>query len=253
MSVSRDGTRFTGVIDDDALPSGTYTLRARATDLAGNERSTDTAPEVKLPLRAGSRMELVDHRRLRFGASTVLRGRLTDARRRARGQAPVEVLEKVDRPGAGWRRLATITSSSAGRFSFKARSGPSRTLRFRYLGTATTLPRNADVDVQVRAAVTINTDRRELRNGESLQFSGRLRGEPIPEKGKLLTLQARTSRGWRTFANPRAGRNGRWSHRYRFTTTTVTTRFAFRVLVPRESAYPYAAGTSPAVRVLVRG
>ena len=96
----------------------------------------------------------------------------------------------MDRPGAG---LAPDLrdrqySSSAGRFSFKARSGPSRTLRFRYLGTTTTLPRNGDVDVQVRAAVTINTDRRELRNGESLQFSGRLRGEPIPEKGKLLAL-----------------------------------------------------------------
>jgi hypothetical protein len=69
----------------------------------------------------------------------------------------------------------------------------------------------------------------------------------------LVVLQAHTSRGWRTFATPRTNRVGRWSYPYRFTGTSVTARYAFRALVPAEPSYPYAAGASPVVRVLVSG
>ncbi len=39
--------------------------------------------------------------------------------------------------------------------------------------------------------------------GSESVFRGRLLGGPIPEAGKLLALQAKTSRGWRTFSTPR--------------------------------------------------
>jgi len=100
--------------------------------------------------------------------------------------------------------------------------------------------------------VTIRPDRRRLRNGEQVQFMGRLRSGPIPSAGKLLALQALTTRGWRTFANPRArNTDGRWQWKYRFTGTTARTRYAFRVVAPAESGYPYAQGTSTVTRVLV--
>ena len=65
---------------------------------------------------------------------------------------------------------------------------------------------------------------------------GRLLGRPIPSTGKLVTVQAWTSRGWLTFGNARArARDGKWSYRYTFTGTTSTARYRFRAVVPRRS------------------
>ena len=41
------------------------------------------------------------------------------------------------------------------------------------------------------------------------------------------------------------------ANRYRFTGTTVRSRYTFRVVVPAESGYPYAQGSSKTTRVLV--
>ena len=106
--------------------------------------------------------------------------------------------------------------------------------------------------MRVKAAATIRPDRRSLRNGDEVVFKGRVKSGPIPETGKLVTLQALTRRGWTTFGNARARmRDGRWTYRYRFTGTTVRSRYTFRVLVPAESGYPYAQGASKTTRVLV--
>ena len=83
-------------------------------------------------------------------------------------------------------------------------------------------------------------------------FRGRLRSGPVPEAGKLLTLQALTARGWRTFGTPRArAGDGRWYFRYRFMGTSTPTRYSFRVIAPAESGYPYAQGNSKTTRVFV--
>ena len=72
--------------------------------------------------------------------------------------------------------------------------------------------------------------------------------------GKLVTVQAWTSRGWLTFGNARArSKDGKWSYRYTFTGTTTTSRYRFRALVPQEESYPYVTGTSPVRAVVVRG
>ena len=166
----------------------------------------------------------------------------------------MEVFERVGLPGREWRYLATVRSESNGTFKFLARPGPARILRFAYGGTATTRSEVEEVELRVQAGVSLVPNRRRVRNGEDVIFRGRVLGQPVPEAGKLLALQALTSRGWRTFATPRASaRDGRWSFRYRFTGTPVTTRYTFRVVVPQESSYPYARGTSKVAHVLVRG
>ena len=69
---------------------------------------------------------------------------------------------------------------------------------------------------------------------------GRLLGRPLPPSGKLVTVQAWTSRGWLTFGNARArSKDGKWSYRYTFTGTTTTSRYRFRAVVPQEESYPY--------------
>jgi hypothetical protein len=73
------------------------------------------------------------------------------------------------------------------------------------------------------------------------------------KSGKLVALQAKVGRKWRTFATPRANSKGVFKHRYRFTATTGVQRYAFRAVVAREAAYPYERGLSKVVRVTVRG
>ena len=83
---------------------------------------------------------------------------------------------------------------------------------------------------------------------------GRLLGRPVPAAGKVVTVQAWTTRGWRTFGTARArARDGRWAYRYTFTGTATTSRYRFRAIVPLEESYPYVTGSSPVAAVIVRG
>jgi hypothetical protein len=280
LGVDGAAGRYSAAIDDASMPDGRYELRARVTDQAGNERTVTTLPsgdalELQLPLRTVTSVAVGQSRRVRvktargkpvyrrvlvrrpqagFGSTVALSGKLTDAAGNPVSGAPVEVLEHVDLPGLDWKRLATVKTVASGAFTFRAVAGPARTLRFRYPGSATTRPESEEVELRVRAGISLTPSRNRLRNGHSVMFRGRLLGAPVPEEGKLLALQALTTRGWRTFATPRArGRDGRWSYRYNFTDTSTTVRYSFRVVAPKEAGYPYEQGISKVARVLVLG
>ena len=186
------------------------------------------------------------------GKRVKLLGRLTRG-----GNAPVAgvdvTFEGQLRSGGPFARMGTGRTDAQGRVRFVLPPGPSRTVRFRYDGSDTLRPSNAQVLTRVRATVRLKVSRRRLLNGQSVRFTGRLPGKPIPAGGKLVALQARVGREWRTFATPRAGANGAFKHRYRFTATTGLRRYAFRALVTREAAYPYETGASRKVHVIVRG
>jgi hypothetical protein len=104
----------------------------------------------------------------------------------------------------------------------------------------------------VRAASTLRADRSRVSNGEAVKFRGVVQGE-VPASGKLLQLQVFSRGSWLTFATPRADHRGRWSHPYRFTATRGLTVYRFRVRLPRESGFPYVAGTSRNIRLKVVG
>jgi hypothetical protein len=281
LPVYESADAFTAIMDDEQLPDGMYDFRARAVDRAGNDRTTmllggGTPFELILPVRAGMSLDIGRSSRIRvkgsrgkrpryrrvligrpradYGSGVTLQGRLVDTAGNPRTGAAIDVLERVDLPATEWRFLATVHADAIGTFVFRALPGAARVLRFRYAGTATTRPTADEVEMRVRAGVTLVPSRGRVRNGQSVLFRGRLLGEPVPAEGKLLALQALTSRGWRTFATPRArGADGRWSYRYRFTGTTTTVRYAFRVVAPAEVGYPYAQGASRVAHVVVRG
>lgn len=276
---AQSGGLYAASLDDSALPAGTYELRARVHDQAGNERTISglrggQSLRLALPVRAASTVQVGEPSRVRvkssrrgrpryrrvlierptprYGASVSLEGRLADPAGNPRADAPIEIFERIDAPGREYQYVATVRTNGKGVFTFKALPGPARRLRFGYPGSPMTQPGSDEVELRVRAAVTIKPSRRKLRNGSSVLFSGRLVSGPVPEAGKIMALQALTSQGWRTFATPRARAvDGRWRHRYRFTGTGYRTRYAFRVIVPSESGYPYAAGNSPTTHVLV--
>jgi hypothetical protein len=266
---SNDG--FSAVLDDESLPAGTYSVRARASDHAGNEKSAEGEP-LRLPIRlttelavgrlkhrgakrAGSRRRpvLLRRPRTRFGRSMRLTGRLTTPGGNPLAGRDIEVAEQPRLHGSAWRPIATVRTDESGRFSFKAPPGPSRLVRFRYAGTATILGRTSIVDLRVKATSSLRANRHRVVNGESVRFTGTVPGEPLPAIGKLLQLQVFSRGGWLTFATPRSDPRGNWRHEYRFTATQGVTRYRFRVRIPREAGYPYAAGTSKPVRVTVAG
>jgi hypothetical protein len=166
----------------------------------------------------------------------------------------VEVWERVNLPFASWRQVSVVRTSRTGRFRFKALRGPSRTLKFRYPGTATIRSRSAEVQLGIRATTSFRVDRTRVVNGEEVRFQGRLRGRQTGTSGKLLYLQVFTRGRWATFATPRANRlSGRWSEPYRFSATRGLVRYRFRVLIPREASFPYETGRSRSISVSVRG
>jgi hypothetical protein len=217
-----------------AKRNGPKKRKRRAKCLRPKLRAGDTS----LPLPAGKRVTLV--------------GRLTKGQDVAIAGVDVTVEGQL-RSGGPFVRLGAARPDGQGRLRFVLASGPSRTVRFRYEGSNTVRPVSAQVVTRVRAAVRLTVNRRRLVNGRSVQFKGRLPGKPIPAGGKLVALQARVGREWRTFATPRANARGAFRHRYRFTATTGIRRYAFRALVTREAAYPYETGTSRKVHVTVRG
>ena len=75
----------------------------------------------------------------------------------------------------------------------------------------------------------------------------------MARRRRTVDLQAHYRGAWRTFATPRAGRQGRFLQAYRFGATVGRVVYRFRALAKRDAAYPYDAGASPTVRVTVVG
>jgi hypothetical protein len=247
--------RMSAYIDDLALPDGNYEFRTRVTDAAGNERVSErrvdgSKMELMLPLRSRSRIVLRTDRQGRAGRSA--RGLLESGDGKPLAGLPVLVSEQP-RNASSFHQSATLQTDSRGLFSYPLHYGPSRTVRFRYDGTRLIKPSVESLILKVPARTTIRTRRSFLRNGQSAQFRGRLRGLPPPEGGKLIDLQAYYRGSWRTFATPRTDSRGRWSFRYRFEATHGLVRYRFRARIRRETAYPYELGYSRVVTVTVRG
>ena len=274
---------LTATIDDEVLRKGVYDLRAVAVNGAGLQQGTDRRSDglparIQLPIRQRSRLEagkrvgttcrrlrtrgrratrrvcrarLKAAPRVRVGRSTLLRGRLTIAGK-APGVQRLEVWRQLDgRPE--WTRVREITTSRTGRFHYRAARGPARTLRFRYPGTPTIRGVNAPVALRVTASSSLRVSRRLVITGEYVNFQGRLKGGWIPRGGTLVELQVYTRGNWRTFAQPRTSRSGRWLYRYRFETIRGRASFRFRARIRRQADYPFTTGTSKTLRVRVRG
>ena len=278
VTASLEEGGFSAMLDDERLRDGIYDLRVRAWDAAGNERSTDrrggeparlTLPlRVKTRLRVGKKRKVVarwargkrvrvvyvrrpqvDHgRRLRIG------GRLTAPGGNPLVGVEVEVSARLAAPGVAFQPVATLRTSSSGRFRYVVPAGPSRIVRFRYAGAPKIRSQTRDVHVRVLASSSIGVDRDHVVNGEAVTFRGRLRGGFLPPGGKLMELQFFDRGKWRTFRTFRASpADGTWEYAYRFDGTRGVRTYRFRVRVPKENGYPYATGRSRRVAVTVRG
>jgi hypothetical protein len=190
---------------------------------------------------------------IKFGRPVRIRGRLTASDGTPFAETDVLVLQRQHVTGAAWTPVATLKTSRSGRFSYLARRGVSREIRFRYGGTSVVRPANRDVYLRVGARSTFHADRDSFVNGETARFTGHLRGDHIPAGGKLVELQVFLRGRFHTFATTHTDDRGRWRYDYRFDGTHGRVKYRFRARVPREATYPFETGSSGAVRVAVHG
>lgn len=286
LETTVEGSGLVAYVDDERFRRGRYEFRARAVDGAGNERSTDRRADgaragLALPVRFATRLRaglrrvritrrkvrrkgrrhvvrrrtvrFVGHRRVRPKRRLKLRGVLTNPDGQPIDGATIDVYARPRYGGRPFAPVGRAVTDLRGRFSYIARARFSRVLRFRYEGTGTIKSATDEFVAVVGARSTIHVNHRRVRNGASVRFRGRLRGGRVPAEGKVTFLQAVVRGKWRTFATPRANRNGRWRYRYRFGATTGTVRYRFRLCIPRDSAYPFDFGCSRPIAVTVRG
>ena len=273
------GDKLTAYPPDDRLADGRYLLRAYAGDAAGNQgagdrRADGALAELTLPVRIATRLRAGVSKRVRvrrgrgkrtrvvrrlhrrshvgLGRRVLVRGRLVD---RARQPVAAQQLSVWTRTGARgrFRPLGVVTTDRRGRFRYRVRTRLNRTIRVYYAGTPLIRSVSADVVLLVRARATLSASRKHARNGQAVTFGGRFLAQRRYRAGKLVELQARVGKRWRTFATARTDDGGRYGVRYRFKSTTGRVTYKFRARLPKERAFPYEPGRSRVKTVTVRG
>lgn len=280
LPTAQENSHLVTRVDDAALPSGEYELRATAHDQAGNLASTsqrlDGQPmKVKLPLRISSsvRAGVIEKRRVRrkahdkegtrkvtvlapkakvgFGSHVRFAGTVVDRAGNPVAGAPVQVYSR--QPEAEEALVDTLTTGDNGHFAYAVDAHASQALRFAYPGTATRLPAEDKVSLLVSGRSTFAVNRSHVLNGQSVVFEGRVQGRPLPAAGKLIELQVLLSEEWSTFRTIRSKPDGTWRISYPFKRTCGVQHFRFRARLPGEASYPLEPGHSPVLAVTVKG
>jgi hypothetical protein len=265
-----EGSQLVAYVDDERFRRGAYEFRARAEDRAGNEASTGrrtdgSAAMLRLPARIDTRLRIGLLRKARgkarrrldrdvtaaFGSVLRLSGLLANVDGQPIEGASVEALEGD--PDGTSLPIGLATTGSDGRFRYILRATRNRELFLRYPGSRRIGAATAVFELRVPAATSIQVNRRSVRNGQAVIFSGRVRSRPLPANGKLLEMQAHFRGRWRTFSTLRTDSRGYWRFPYRFGATLGRVTYRFRVRLPSEGGYPFVAGRSPVAKVLVIG
>jgi hypothetical protein len=284
LSTSQEGSDLVGRVDDATLPPGEYEMRATAHDQAGNLASTtqrlDGQPmKVKLPLRIASsvRAGALGKKRVRrtvhhggkahkvtrtiavlkprievgFGQHVRLAGVVVDPAGNPISGASVQVYSQISEGGEAL--VGTLATDAHGHFAYAVDARASQALRFVFPGSPIQLPAEDKVALLVSAHSTFDVSRSHVLNGQSVVFSGRVQGRPLPSRGKLIELQVWLPHEWATFQTVNSKSDGSWRIPYRFERTCDVEHFKFRARLPAEDSYPLETGLSQILTVRVGG
>lgn len=147
--------------------------------------------------------------------------------------------------------LATVTTDAHGHFSYEVLPGPNRRILVGYRHDTFQIARS--VRYYSRAEPTLKAKPSKLENGKRVHLRGRVPGPSAG--GRVVILQASVvgSRRWITFRKATSARKGIFRAAYHFTSTTQTTTYRFRAVVPNQAGYPWVEGASKPVKVKVTG
>jgi hypothetical protein len=188
-----------------------------------------------------------------YGKKVLITGQLTAPNGQPISGARVSVLLQDKMVGAKPVAAGEVVTGKDGKFSYVATAQRSRTVRFAYRAHLedATFSQITDISLNVIPKVALKTNKKSLRNGQTVRFSGSIAGAPANAR-KVVELQVRKGNRWMTFTSTRL-RNGKFSQKYRFTSTHRRTVYAFRARVRQEAGFPFLTGASKPVKVTVRG
>jgi hypothetical protein len=112
---------------------------------------------------------------------------------------------------------------------------------------------NGYVTLRARAAASLKASPSGPRVGQRVTLSGTLAGKK-PRRSVDVVAQGRVRGGsYRTFADGRVGKSGKFKLTYRFRDgSSRGRRFQFRIKIERDSGYAYYGGYSRTATVTVR-
>jgi hypothetical protein len=270
-------------VDANTLPRGEHDVTLRVSDAAGNVRTVYSARKtIAVPAKrigpgsdaaergAANGENASDDARLSvrwartkrttltapYGRRNVIRGRLTTAGGAGIRGAKIEMLTAIDGRAGAPIDTGGARTRRDGRFTLILPSNASSrmlVLRYRSHINDTVSIAEATLRVKVKAGVRLSVEPRTAARGRTVRISGGLVGRPLPRRGKVVELQARTAgEAWITFRTIRASsRTGRFATRYTFRQSGPAL-YLMRARVREAGDYPYATGVSHAARVRVR-
>jgi hypothetical protein len=147
--------------------------------------------------------------------------------------------------------VGTVTTDANGSYIYKVPPGPDRAVVIGYRHDAFQVER--EVRYYAHAGPSLKLAPRSLADHHRVRFWGQV---PGPNGGgRVIVLQANVpgSRQWITFRKATTNSEGDFQSAYKFTSTTRTTTYRFRAVVPAQSDYPWVEGASRPAKVLVRG
>jgi hypothetical protein len=263
---------YAASLPSGGLSVGRHTVEARAFDGAGQQATATATVEVLdssagIPngnptartarIVGGFTKKALARRTVGYGKAALLRGRLVTPEGVAIGGATLQVASRVLAGNRGFRPItgAHVVTGADGGFVYRVPPGASRQVRIAYLAYSrdTAFAAQRLFSLRTRAGIRLTVKPSHVRNGGRVRFRGNLRGGPKPHAGVLVVLQAREPSGrWRSFRTVRTKRKGgRFSTRYRFSRTRLTTAFRFRAVVRKQIGYAYSTGHSPVRHVVV--
>jgi hypothetical protein len=187
-----------------------------------------------------------------FGHKLTIKRTLRDAAKVPIAGAQVDVYEQVDRVGAPWSKVATVTSDAKGAVRYVPSTGASRTVRFAYATVvgSTTYASTLEVKVAVAAKVSIAVAKRSVPRRGTINFSGTVGLDGLPPHTRV-EVQYLSHGDWRAIDTASVNAKGRWSY-VRHLTTPFHGTIAFRALLRPAADLGSAKSASKTIRVRVR-
>jgi hypothetical protein len=185
-----------------------------------------------------------------YGRPAIVAGKLAnnagDPIRGARLCVKMATIGVEDRPAS----VGSVTTNAEGRYRYEVPPGPNREVTLGYRHDSMQIAR--DVRYYAHAQPTLRVNDPRVANGDRVRFWGQLPGPR--NTGRVVVLQAGTvgSKRWITFRKATTKDRGIFKASYHFTQTTRKTKYRFRAVVATQDGYPWVAGQSKAVKVLVR-
>lgn len=264
------GIATADIPDGGSLPDGTYVLRVRVWDRAGNVGYVSQAvgggdAVVTVPVRTPTRLTVLvssGHQReaarasvssrrltLSYGESLTVTGRLQRSAGGGVAAAKVTISQLVSgdpRP----RVVARCITNRTGEFRCSVAAGPSRTLVISYTGSTQLRGTSVQIGVVVSGKASLELTP-HLRAGGRVTLRGRVIGGYLPRGGVLVQLwyaSPGTGTGWTPFERAvRTTSTGRWKLSFRVSSRAAGYHYEFKAVVAGQSGWGYTSAVSPVV------